>query len=300
MTKRIQAKAVDLHISERLRKLLPGLTPEEKKQLKANIESDGRVTEPIVYWNDGKRNVIVDGMHRWEIIRGTDIPCETESMPILVTSYEDVELWILNHQLGRRNVLDPSAIRAIRGELYNREKQPHGGDRKSPGSSAQFAHLKSDAAAKVSGKAGVSAATVRRDGARVEALAGLTKAARKAAEKASDKDIRALSRLSESDQNSVARAVRVGQSPTIGAAMRASGAKPEKAETPRKKKKTKPPKQYDRSAWMKQWNQAMGPLVRLASKIADGVGEKGKSYKLVQKHLNAATEEMMEWMGVKP
>jgi hypothetical protein len=90
----------------------------------------------------------------------------------------------------------------------------------------------------------------------------------------------------------------VGQSPTIGAAIRKTKAKPEKAAKPTKKKKSKPPKQYDRSAWLKQWNQAMGPLVRLASKIADGVNEKGcESYKLVQNDLNAATEKMEEWMG---
>ena len=66
--------AVELHISARLRKLLPGLTSEEKKQLKANIESDGRVTESILYWHDGELDVVVDGMHRWQIIQGTDIP----------------------------------------------------------------------------------------------------------------------------------------------------------------------------------------------------------------------------------
>lgn len=64
------------------------------------------------------------------------------------------------------------------------------------------------------------------------------------------------------------------------------------------KPKGKPPKQYDRSAWFKQWEQAMGPLCRLVDKIAAGVGESGgKSQKVVQDHLNVATEEMTEWMG---
>ena len=287
--------AVDLHISERLRKLLPGLTPEEKKQLKANIESDGRLTEPILYWHDGKHNVIVDGMHRWGIVRGGDIPYRAELMNFF--SIEEVELWILNHQLGRRNLLKPAEIRKIRGKLYNRLKTPQGGDHVSQGAKGQIDPLLGVAAAKVADKAGVSASTVKRDGARVEALAGLTKPAQKAAEKASDKDIKTLSRLSEESQNSVARALRVGQAQTIPGAIKVTGVKPDKAEKPKRKKKTKPPKQFPRSALYKNWNQAMGPLVRLVDKIANGVNESGcKSHKLVQKHLNEATEEMQEWL----
>ena len=60
----------------------------------------------------------------------------------------------------------------------------------------------------------------------------------------------------------------------------------------------KPPKQYDRSAWLKRWEQSIGPLVRLVDAIAKGVGEsKCKSHKAVQGHLKDATNEVMEWMG---
>ncbi len=61
-----------------------------------------------------------------------------------------------------------------------------------------------------------------------------------------------------------------------------------------------PPKQYDRSAWMKQWTQAIKPVVQLVDKIAAGVGETGcGSQGVVQDHLNVATEEITEWMGEK-
>ena len=64
-----------------------------------------------------------------------------------------------------------------------------------------------------------------------------------------------------------------------------------------KGKSKTPPKQLDRSAWYKQWDQSIGPLVRLVDKIASAVGEsKSESHKTVQEHLNIATEEMMEWM----
>jgi len=285
-----------LHVSERLSKLLPALTSDEREQLKANIEADGRVTEPILYWRDGKQNIIIDGTHRWGIVRGTDLAYRTESMTF--ANYEEAETWILNHQLGRRNLLDPAAIRRIRGELYNRLKTHQGGDHVSQEAKCQIDTLLGDAAAKVAKKAGVSPATVKRDGARVETLAGLTKAARLVAENATDNDIKSISLLSEHDQNAVARAVRVGQAPNIASAIEATGAKPAKATTP-PKRNGKPPKQYDRSAWFKSWEQTMGPLVRLVDKIASGLAESGcESQTVVHERLNDATEKMQKWMKV--
>ena len=62
----------------------------------------------------------------------------------------------------------------------------------------------------------------------------------------------------------------------------------------------KPPKQYDRSAWLKQWNTNIGPLVRFLEKVADGVGEKQSAkHRAVKAHLEKATQDMMKWMGEK-
>ena len=228
-TLEVEMTETDLQIAERLRKLLPPLTPEERQQLKANIELDGRVREPILYWHDGKRNVVIDGMHRWDIVRGTPIPFRTEQMHF--ANYEEAEVWILNHQLGRRNLLNPTEIRKIRGELYNRLKSTHGGDRKSEESKCQFETLIGDAAMQVAERAGVSPATVKRDGDRVETLENLTKSARNVAEQASDKDVKSLAKLSASDQNAVARAMRVGQARTIPDAIKLISVKAGKHES---------------------------------------------------------------------
>ena len=219
----VEMTETDLHIAERLRKLLPPLTPEEQQQLKENIESDGRVRDPILYWHDGKRNVVIDGMHRWDIVKGTPIPFRTEQMHF--ANYEEAEVWILNHQLGRRNLLNPTAIRKIRGELYNRLKASHGGDRKSEKSKCQFETLIGDAATEVAEKTGVSRSTIIRDGDRVKTLENLTKSARNVAENSSDKDVKSLAKLSASDQYAVARAVRVGQACTIPDAIKLISAK---------------------------------------------------------------------------
>jgi hypothetical protein len=281
---------LELHISKRLQALLPPLTDEERAQLKANIKADRRVIDPLLYWNDGTRNVVVEGMHRWEIIRGTDIPFRAE--PLEFASYEEVEIWILDHALGKRNLLAPAAIRKIRGDLYNRLKRKDGGhgDQKSE---YQNDTPIGSAAQKVAEKAGVSPATIKRDGARVEAISALTKPAQAIADKATDKEIRALGKLSAGDQTTVARAVRTGQAASVSEAIKQTGAKPGKEAA----KPTKPPKQYPRSHWLKQWNQAIGPVVRLVDKIAGEIGEKrDPHHEAVQDRLNEATEEMEAWL----
>jgi len=69
---------------------------------------------------------------------------------------------------------------------------------------------------------------------------------------------------------------------------------------PQAKPNGKPPRQLDRPAWFKQWDNAIGPLVRLVDKIAREVGETGsQSHDVIQDQLQAATEEMAEWMGVQ-
>jgi hypothetical protein len=283
----------DLHISERLRNLLPPLTPDERKQLKANIEADGRVREPLLFWNHGDRNIVVDGMHRWEIVRWTDIPYETQEMNF--ASYEDVEIWILNHQLGRRNLLKPSDIRKVIGELYNRTK------RQDKGHGDQKSGYQNDtpiltAAQEVAEKAGISPATVKRDGARVDIEAKLTKAANAIADKATDAEVKALAKLDSSDQDQVARSIRTGQAKTVKEALK--GIKPSGGST--KPPKATPPNKNSRSSWYKKWNTAIGPLCRLVDKIAEELGEsKCDSQNTVQDHLNVATEEMMDWLGVK-
>ena len=70
--------------------------------------------------------------------------------------------------------------------------------------------------------------------------------------------------------------------------------------SPRNTQAHKPPKKIDRSGWFKQWDQQIGPLVRLVDKIAKEVGENGETdHEVVQDYLNSASESMAKWMGVK-
>lgn len=284
----------DLHIVERLRKLLPQLTTDEKKQLRENIKADGEVQHDILWWFDGTRKAVIDGMHRWEIVRGTDIPYKTKEMHF--ANYEEAEIWILNHQLGRRNLIKPSDFRKVVAELYNRLKSQRGGDHKSPESKCHFDTLIGTPAEIVGESAGISPRTVTLISARANAESTLSKGAKAIADKATDAEVKALSQLEVGDQEQVARLIRTGKVKTAKEALK--GFKPAEPEKP--KKPDKPPKQYDRSFWYKQWNTSIGPLVRLVDKIAREVNEMhGARHKGVKEGLDLATRNMIEWMGVK-
>jgi len=241
-------------------------------------------------------------MHRWEIVRGTSIPFRTEQMSF--ANYEEAEIWILNHQLGRRNLLNPTEIRNVRGELYNRLKTTRGGDHKSKKSKCQNETLIGDAATEVAEKAGVSRSTVIRDGDRVKALENLTKSARKVAEQASDKDVKALTALSASDQNAVARAVRDGQARTIPDAIKLIRAKTgsdgrtgadEQRRTPGGRGKGKG-KQKDSPATLVDGliKSHFGRLARGLTAVAKANGGEGKQFKLADSGLNQVHEALMK------
>jgi hypothetical protein len=97
----------DLHISTRLKNLLPSLTAEERKQLKANIERDERVTDPILYWHHDKQNVVVDGMNRFDIARRDGIPYRAEPIEIGET-YEDEPTLTAGDSEGAGGSLQPA------------------------------------------------------------------------------------------------------------------------------------------------------------------------------------------------
>jgi hypothetical protein len=95
------------------------LTPEEYTALKQDIVSTGLCREPIVIWN----GYIADGHNRYEICRCHGIPFRTEKLNLY--SKADVLEWIVNHQLGRRNVTDANrlelALRITGSNLYARK-----------------------------------------------------------------------------------------------------------------------------------------------------------------------------------
>lgn len=206
---------MELVISSRFKQLLPPLNPDELKQLEENIVKDGRVRDPIIYWHDGKKNLIVDGMNRYAIAREKKLPFRSE--PMEFTTIEEVELWMLNNALGRRNLMKPHEVRKVRGELYNRLKGTSGGSRGAnppKGASDHFDTTVQSAAKHVAERSGVSEPTVKRDGKYADAVDKLASPMRKIVDegkaKVTDAEVQALAKADTDTQTKVARAIRTG------------------------------------------------------------------------------------------
>ena len=91
-------------IDPEFKDLIPPLSPEEYAQLEQNILAFKRCRDAIVTW-DG---IIVDGHNRFQICVAHSIPFEIKE--ISFTSREEAMLWILDNQLGRRNLSDAARI----------------------------------------------------------------------------------------------------------------------------------------------------------------------------------------------
>jgi hypothetical protein len=151
-----------LTISPELQSLIPPLTAEEHAQLERNLLAEG-CRDPIVTW--AEEQVVLDGHHRLQICEqyGLVYRIQELSLPDL----DAAKAWMIAHQLGRRN-LTPDQMAYYRGKQYNLQKQRHGGDRKSDGSSTQDGYLKT--ADRLAREHGVSKNTIARDAVYANAL----------------------------------------------------------------------------------------------------------------------------------
>ncbi len=156
--------------------LVPALTEEEFAQLERNIVADGRIRDALVVWSG--ENILLDGHHRHAIAHKHLIPYRVNQLNFL--SREAAILWVVNNQLGRRN-LTPAQVSYLRGKEYNAAKKPRGGDRRSKGqfdplieggrSKGQTDPLiEGSTAEKLAEKHKVSERTIKRDGEFAEAV----------------------------------------------------------------------------------------------------------------------------------
>jgi hypothetical protein len=100
----------ELRVDPAFKALCPPLQPSERVQLEANLLVDG-CRERLIVWReppDG-RWLIVDGHNRFEICTRLGIPFGT--VELLLEYRDEVCLWIIDNQLGRRNL--PDGARAL-------------------------------------------------------------------------------------------------------------------------------------------------------------------------------------------
>ena len=92
-----EKKLYDLAVDPEFRDLIPPLNEEELKLLEASIVADG-CESPLIVWN----GVIIDGHNRYTICRKHGIPFSIQEKNF--ETREEVMLWMLRNQLGRRNL----------------------------------------------------------------------------------------------------------------------------------------------------------------------------------------------------
>ena len=106
---------IKLEIVKEFKNLIPPLTKEEYSLLEQNILKDG-IRDPLVLWGD----MICDGHNRFEIANKHNLEFKTINKEF--DSVEQVKIWIIENQLGRRN-LNESQRAMIAARLSNLD--PH-------------------------------------------------------------------------------------------------------------------------------------------------------------------------------
>jgi ParB-like chromosome segregation protein Spo0J len=88
-----------MEINTELKKLIPDLTKEEYDTLEKSILEEG-IRDPLIVWS----GYIVDGHNRYEIAQKHGLDFETVEKEF--DNIEDVKLWMIDNQKGRRNLTD--------------------------------------------------------------------------------------------------------------------------------------------------------------------------------------------------
>ena len=96
---------VEIRIDPEFEALIPPLSDDEFKQLRENILEANEVYDPLITWN----GVLIDGHNRWKIIRENP-GIAYKVTDVLFLNRNEAILWIINNQLGRRNLNKGDAI----------------------------------------------------------------------------------------------------------------------------------------------------------------------------------------------
>jgi hypothetical protein len=113
-----------IRILPELEGLIPPLRGEEFEQLSANIRSEG-CREALLVWHRMPEDeyILVDGHNRYAICQQFQIAFRIHQVQF--TDLEEVRMFMINNQLGRRN-LSPEQASYLRGMRYQQEKMDKG------------------------------------------------------------------------------------------------------------------------------------------------------------------------------
>ena len=114
----------EIQIRSDLQNFITPLSEDSREQLEENIKLNGCL-DPLTIWERKEEElVLVDGHNRYQICSKHDIPFKVRILRF--NSEEEAKDWMINHQLGRRN-LNPDQLSYFRGLKYERMKKKRGG-----------------------------------------------------------------------------------------------------------------------------------------------------------------------------
>ncbi len=148
-------ETVKVTISKDFERFIIPLSKEEYGQLELNILEEG-CHDPLVVWSQNGKNILMDGHNRLKICEKNNIPYEVRAKRF--KHFEQAKVWMLNNQLGRRN-LTGDQMSYYRGLKYESLKKQKGGIQ-SALSKGQNVHLTSERLAE---EFRVNERTIRRD-----------------------------------------------------------------------------------------------------------------------------------------
>jgi len=96
-----------LKIDSAFKNLIPPLSNDEFAQLEENILSQGQCREAIKIW----RGIIIDGHNRYAICQKHGIKFHTQNLNF--SNKKEAELWIIENQIGRRNLINAMRIKLV-------------------------------------------------------------------------------------------------------------------------------------------------------------------------------------------
>jgi hypothetical protein len=108
---------VDIVVDPEFERLIPPLSEQELRQLECSLLDDGALS-PLVVWTP--HNILLDGHHRLRLCRCHSIAFTTTGLEF--ESRDAARLWIIGHQLGRRN-LPPEEVAYYRGQRYQEQRR---------------------------------------------------------------------------------------------------------------------------------------------------------------------------------
>ena len=113
----------DIIVLKELSDYILPLGREEKELLEQNILEEG-CRDPLIVWNSEGVNILVDGHNRFSICRRHSISFRIQVKDF--SDLDDVKEWMINNQLGRRN-LTQDQVSYYRGLKYENLKKRKGG-----------------------------------------------------------------------------------------------------------------------------------------------------------------------------